>query len=93
MHLFNSAGSLAPPTEPTAVVFEFRPLASIFAVAASPAAVSPTEASTCGEKAFPHPLFVSPEPHALPPLAGRRPSAPLGATPRPPLKPPVQAPL
>jgi hypothetical protein len=35
--------------------------------------LSPAEASTCGEKAFPHPLFVPPEPHAQPLLAGRPP--------------------
>jgi hypothetical protein len=54
--------------------------------------LSPTEASTCGEEAFPHPLFVSPKPRMPPPLVGGRPSAPFGAMPRPPLKPPVQAP-
>jgi hypothetical protein len=34
--LFESAGPLAPPTEPAAAVFEIRPLVSIFAITASP---------------------------------------------------------
>jgi hypothetical protein len=40
MHLFKSAGSLAPPTEPAAAVFKFRLSASIFVVATSPATFS-----------------------------------------------------
>jgi hypothetical protein len=56
-----------------------------------PTALSPAKASTCGEQANPYPLFVSPEPHAPSPLAGRRPSAPMDGAPRPPLKPPMWA--
>jgi hypothetical protein len=75
VRLFKSAGSLAPPTEPAAAVFEFRPPTSIFVVAAFPAALSSAEASTCGEKAIPaSPLFFPSHTHRRrSPAAGRPP--------------------
>jgi hypothetical protein len=41
MHLFKYAGSLALPIELAAAVLEFQPPASIFVVAAFPAALTP----------------------------------------------------
>jgi hypothetical protein len=91
VYLFESVGSLAPPTELSAADLDFRPPAPISIVAAFPAALSLAEASTCGEKLLLASLFNSLEPHTAPPLAGRRPFAPMDVVPRQPPTPPVQA--
>jgi hypothetical protein len=72
VHQFNFAGSLAAPTEPAAAVLELRPPASNFVVAISRAALSPAEASTCGEKTIPASpsFFPSYAPRRRSPAAG-----------------------
>jgi hypothetical protein len=64
VHQFNSAGSLDAPTEPAATILDFRLPASISAAVDFRAALSPAEASTCGEKAIPRlPLVFPSRPH------------------------------
>jgi hypothetical protein len=64
---------------------------SIFVVAVSPASLSSTKASTCGEKTIPAPFYFFPTRMPRRRSPGRRPTATFGAMPRPLPEPSVQA--
>jgi hypothetical protein len=85
VHQIDSQGPLPRQPSAIAVVFHLGPPASI-----SPP-LSFTNSSPCGEQALPRLLFVFPEPHLAPPLAGRRSSAPKDVALLPPPEPPPNA--